>query len=65
MSRIALFADGFRLLVSGSASNQLNGVWVILIGAGTPKIVIPDGKDAVPSPDGTRIAFTNVDGSAI
>ncbi|MGH9446736.1 MAG: hypothetical protein ACRD3O_13535, partial [Terriglobia bacterium] len=65
VDRIAWFADGTRLLVSGSTSNQFNGVWIIPVSEGTPKLLITGGKDAVPSPDGKRIAFTNLDGSAI
>jgi eukaryotic-like serine/threonine-protein kinase len=65
VDRIVWFADGSRLLVSGSVSDHPSAIWVTPIGAGAPKLVISGGKDAVPSPDGTRIALTNLDGSEI
>jgi len=63
--RIAWFADGSRLLVSGSVGDQPSGVWVIPIHGGSPRLVMTESQDAVPSPDGTRIAFTSRDSSAI
>ena len=63
--RIAWFADGSRLLVSGSVGDQPSGVWVIPIHGGSPRLVMTESQDAVPSPDGTRIAFTSLDSSAI
>ncbi|MGH9454426.1 MAG: protein kinase domain-containing protein, partial [Terriglobia bacterium] len=65
VSRIAWFANDSSLLVSGTIGNRPSGVWVMPVRGGTPKMVIPDSKDAVPSPDGTRIAMTNLDGSEI
>jgi eukaryotic-like serine/threonine-protein kinase len=65
VDRIAWFARGSRLLVSGSVGDQPGSIWVVAIGAEAPQMVMRQGKDAVPSPDGTRIAFTNLDGSAI
>jgi Tol biopolymer transport system component len=63
VDRIAWFADGSRLLVSGSVGDQPSGVWVIPIHDGSARRVVTEGRDAVPSPDGTRIAFTSLDGS--
>jgi len=65
VDRITWFADGSRLLVSGSVGDQPSGVWVIPIHDGSPRLVMTQSQDAVPSPDGTRIAFTSRDSSAI
>jgi eukaryotic-like serine/threonine-protein kinase len=65
VERIAWFAYGSRILLSGTQANQRGGVWVIPVNGGPPRLIVPDGKDAVPSPDGTRIAFTSLEGSTI
>lgn len=65
VQRIAWFANGSRVLVSGSRSYDRGSVWAMPVSGGTPKLVISNAKDAVPSPDGTQIAFTDLDSSAI
>ena len=60
VDRIAWFADGAKLLVSGSlgASGIPAGdhpaVWTIPADGGAVEKIVSDGKDGVPSPDGTR-----------
>jgi dipeptidyl aminopeptidase/acylaminoacyl peptidase len=38
---------------------------VIPLNGGEPSLIRPEGRDAVPSPDGTRIALTSADGATI
>jgi Tol biopolymer transport system component len=64
VDRLAWFADNSRLLASGTIDHRA-GVWVIPLNGGTPNLIGPEGKDGVPSPDGTRIALTIADGTAI
>jgi Tol biopolymer transport system component len=64
VDRLAWFADSSRLLASGSIDHRA-GVWVIPLNGGAPSLIGPEGRDAVPSPDGTRIALTSADGATI
>ncbi|MBV8552632.1 MAG: serine/threonine-protein kinase [Acidobacteriaceae bacterium] len=64
VDRLAWFADSSRLLASGTIDHRA-GVWVIPLNGGAPNLIGPEGKDGVPSPDGTRIALTIADGTAI
>ena len=64
VDRLAWFADGSGLLASGTIDHRA-GVWVIPLNGGAPSLIGPDGRDGVPSADGTRIAFTSADGTAI
>jgi Tol biopolymer transport system component len=41
------------------------GIWLMAANGGRTENLISDGKSGVPSPDGTRIAFTSSDGSII
>jgi Tol biopolymer transport system component len=70
VSHIAWFADGSRLLVSGSTVDSAMGgdnpaIWVIPTAGGQPRQIVPQGQDAVPSPDGARIALTSPDQSIL
>jgi Tol biopolymer transport system component len=70
VSRMVWFADGSKLLVSGVSNGASNvgerlGIWLMPVNGGKPALVMPDGRDAAPSPDGTRIAMINGDGSTI
>jgi len=65
VDRIAWFADGLRLLASGTAADHRRGVWMIPLNGGTAGLIVPEGEDGVPSPDGTRIASTGADGTTI
>ncbi len=65
VDEIAWFRDQSRLLVSGMLDDQPSGVWIIALQGAKPSLLVPDAKDAVPSPDGTRIALTSLDGSKI
>ena len=64
VDRLAWFADNSRLLASGTIDHRA-GVWVIPLNGGAPSLIGPEGRDGVPSPDGTRIALTSADGTAI
>ncbi|HEY2016658.1 MAG TPA: protein kinase, partial [Bryobacteraceae bacterium] len=71
VERIAWFHDGSRLLVSGFVANDDRsndfhyGIWILAVGGGEPREIISDARDGVPSPDGTRVALTNVDASIV
>jgi Tol biopolymer transport system component len=70
VTRIAWFPDGSRLLVSGSAVDGNVGgdnpaIWVIPVAGGEPRKIVAQGKDAVPSPEGARIALTSPDESIL
>ncbi|HKE23486.1 MAG TPA: protein kinase [Bryobacteraceae bacterium] len=64
IDRLAWFADSSRLVASGTIDHRA-GVWVMPLNGGAPSLIGPEGKDAVPSPDGTRIALTSADGATI
>ena len=38
---------------------------MIPLNGGTAGLIVPEGEDGVPSPDGTRIASTGADGTTI
>jgi eukaryotic-like serine/threonine-protein kinase len=63
--RIAWFADCSKLLVSGVSGGNQPGIWVMPVNGGKPALVVPGGENGVPSPDGTRVAFTSGDGATI
>ncbi len=63
--RIAWFNDGSRLLASGMAADHRRGVWMIPLNGGAAGLMVPEGEDGVPSPDGTRIALTSAGGTII
>ena len=55
---IAWFQDGTRLLVSGPAGpKDRTGIWVLAVADGTLSKLRDDAWGAVPSPDGSWIAF--------
>jgi len=64
VDRLAWFADSSRLLASGTIEHR-TGVWVIPRNGGASSLIGPEGRDGVPSPDGTRIALTSADGTTI
>jgi eukaryotic-like serine/threonine-protein kinase len=64
VDRISWFSDSTRVLASGTIDHRA-GVWVIPLSGGEPTLIGPEGKDGVPSPDGTRIALTSADGTEI
>ncbi|MBV8866295.1 MAG: serine/threonine-protein kinase [Acidobacteriaceae bacterium] len=65
VGQIAWFTDGSRLLASGMAADHRRGVWLVPLNGGTAGLIVPEGEDGVPSPDGTRIASTSADGTII
>src|SRR5262249_24842368 len=40
-------------------------VWVMPLNGGAPSLIAPEGRDGVPSPDGTQIALTSADDAII
>ncbi len=68
VDRIAWFKDGSKILLEGSmigAPDQYEpGIWVIPPEGGKPEQVAT-GKNGVPSPDGSRIAYTSPDESIL
>ncbi len=64
VDRIAWFADGRRLLVSGLLDERL-GIWEIPAGDGEPRAILRDAMEGIPSPDGARIAVTSPDAATI
>jgi Tol biopolymer transport system component len=64
VDRLAWFADGSRLLASGTIDHSA-GIWVIPLNGGASSLIGPEGRDGVPSPDGARIALTSADGATI
>ena len=67
-TRIAWFADGKRVLVSGSIGAQgPQTLYVLRVDgtAGEPVLIASKGRDGVPSPDGSKIAMKSADGDAI
>ncbi len=64
VDRIAWFADGSRFLISGALAGEA-GVWLMPTNRGKPALLLPKGKQAIPSPDGTQVAFIGLDGSSI
>jgi Tol biopolymer transport system component len=51
--------------VASGTIDRRAGVWVMPLNGGAPVLIAPEGRDGVPSPDGTRIALTSADGAAI
>uniref|UniRef100_Q01QY7 Serine/threonine protein kinase with WD40 repeats n=1 Tax=Solibacter usitatus (strain Ellin6076) TaxID=234267 RepID=Q01QY7_SOLUE len=66
-SRLAWFADGKQLLISGAGDDRKLALWVLpLDSLERDAVLVPhQGRDAAPSPDGSRIALCSSDGSAI
>lgn len=66
VDRIAWFRDASKLVVSGfSERTHVPAVWIISAGGEPPRLLRTMARQGCPSPDGTRIAFTPGDRSAI
>jgi serine/threonine protein kinase/dipeptidyl aminopeptidase/acylaminoacyl peptidase len=69
VDRIAWFNDGSKILVEGSMTGALDkyepGIWVMPAEGGRAEQVAAGARNGVPSPDGSRIAFTSTDGSVL
>jgi eukaryotic-like serine/threonine-protein kinase len=60
------FPDRSRRLVSGADTvSRKAQIWIIFLNDASPLLVREDAKNGVPSPDGSRIAFTNAAGTEI
>jgi Tol biopolymer transport system component len=69
VDRMVWFNDGSRVLIDGSLAGAVDkyepGIWVMPAEGGRPEQVLAGAKHGVPSPDGSRIAFTSTDGSLL
>jgi hypothetical protein len=69
VDRMVWFNDASRILINGSRPGALDkyepGIWVIPAEGGRLEQVASEARNGVPSPDGSRIAFTSVDGSLL
>ena len=66
IERIAWFPDNTRMVVSGrSRLTAKYRIWTLSREERTPSVFREDGKDAVPSPGGTTVAFTSGDGMKV
>ena len=66
LTRIAWFADGSKLVITGSVKDESrSSVWVVPVSAGTPALAVSEGIEAVPSPDGKQIALISADAVVI
>jgi hypothetical protein len=64
--RLAWFPDNRRILFSGlSTADQQRSVWILDSAGGLPRMIRPDAREALPSPDGLKILFLNSDRSEI
>jgi Tol biopolymer transport system component len=69
VDRITWFKDGSKILIDGSMTGALDkyepGIWMMPAEGGRPEQVASGARNGVPSPDGSRIAFTSTDGSLL
>jgi Tol biopolymer transport system component/DNA-binding winged helix-turn-helix (wHTH) protein len=62
--RLAWFPDNRHLLVSGTESrSHTSAIWKLSLAGDAPQLLKQDAWEGVPSPDGSRVAFTT-DGKA-
>lgn len=66
VDRIAWFADEAKLAVSGfSTATNIPGIWIVSLTGAVPRLLRSHAREAVPSPDGTRVACISQDWSEI
>jgi Tol biopolymer transport system component len=69
VDRIAWLNDGSKILVEGSMTGALDkyepAIWVMPEEGGRAEQVAAGARNGVPSPDGSRIAFTSTDESVL
>jgi serine/threonine protein kinase len=69
IDRMVWFHDASKILINGSRPGALDkyepGIWVMPAEGGRLEQVASEARNGVPSPDGSRIAFTSVDGSLL
>ncbi len=64
--RIEWFPDGNHILVSAKASSTLKPqIWSVSTGHDAPRLVRDGAQLGIPSPDGSRIAYTTTDDLAV
>ena len=65
VSRIAWQRDNSGLVVSCEDMTGATQVWSVPLAATTPILLLQDGAEGIPSPDGKQVAFTRHNGSEI
>lgn len=66
IDRIAWWPDESRLLVSGYVTaTQAPAIWIVPLNGAPPYLLRDGARDGSPSPDGTRVVFTQSDQSEI
>jgi hypothetical protein len=66
VDRLEWFDHGAKLVASGfSAPTHLAAIWIVSTTGAPPRLLRSMARQGCPSPDGTRIAFTSADRSAI
>jgi hypothetical protein len=66
VNKLAWFADGTGLVASGfSATTNVFSVWSVSVTNASPRLLRSNAQEGIPSPEGTRIAFTGSGHEAI
>ncbi|HET6219788.1 MAG TPA: protein kinase [Acidobacteriaceae bacterium] len=66
VDRLAWFADGTRLVASGfSTTTNIPSIWLISTAGADPRPLRTHARGAIPSADGTQVAFLSQDWSEI
>jgi Tol biopolymer transport system component len=66
IDRIAWWADGSQLLVSGyGITTRRPSLWIVPLNGAVPYLLRDDARHGSPSPDGTKVAFSQNDRSEI
>jgi eukaryotic-like serine/threonine-protein kinase len=66
VDRLAWYADGSKLVASGfSPTTNISSIWLISITGENPVLLHSNARAAIPSPDGTQVAFVTQDWSEI
>jgi eukaryotic-like serine/threonine-protein kinase len=66
VDHLAWYADGSKLLASGfSPATNIPSIWVVSITNASPVLLRTRARAAIPSPDGTQVAFVTQDWSEI
>jgi len=55
--QVSWFPDGSQLLISGRIADGRPAVWALPVTGGGTRKILDDASAAIPSPDGTRLAF--------
>jgi eukaryotic-like serine/threonine-protein kinase len=65
-SRITWFADGSKLAITGTMKGEArSSIWVAPVNGEPSSLVVPEGIEGVPSPDGKQLALLSADAVVI